>query len=55
MNYGEESFYYYCHRNCNLCEGYDWMGIDHPDGCLVYKESYEPEVSGQSKSSDAVE
>ena len=34
--------YYYCYRDCNLCDGYDWMGPNPPEGCLIEAESRSP-------------
>jgi hypothetical protein len=35
--------YYYCYRDCNLCDGYGYLG-NAPEGCLVAKEAISPGV-----------
>lgn len=38
MNAYEESAYYFCYRDCNLCDGYGWMLKNPPTGCLCYQQ-----------------
>lgn len=39
MNAYEESAYYSCGCDCNLCDGYGWLEKNPPVGCIVAKEA----------------
>lgn len=52
MNVYDESAYYYCYCNCNLCDGYGWMGSNPPVGCLVDQHQQPEKKETQDKKSD---
>lgn len=40
----DESTYYHCHEDCNLCDGYCYLNDTVPEGCLVVEKGKSPGV-----------